>query len=111
MKTTATLALVALLGSAAAASAATNQIFAERYQERAASVDIDLVRSNSGGTLEIFSFVNGAPGKLLGSENVVVGVERDVTVQLKSPGTSNVIAVFTPEDGSAPISERIILNR
>lgn len=110
MKTVATLAFAALLGSAAAVSAE-NQIIGDEYQEGTASVTFDLVRSDSGGLLEVYTLVDGNPGTLIGSEEIAVGVEREVTVPLSSAGSTHLIAIFTPDDGSAPISQEITLDR
>ena len=85
---TLTLAAAAIAASASFASADVSYIsnfVAE--QDRSSQVELGTVRAAGNGVVEIYSFHKGKVGALLGSEEVVAGVNTNVDVDIARPGT------------------------
>ncbi len=96
----------ALLGTAA--SAANNNSFGiQHYADAGSTIELDLVRADSAGTVEIIDNLTGVRGPVLGQATVAQGANADVRVQLQREPVGHVVAVLDDADGNA-VAERLI---
>lgn len=92
IKTT-TIALVASLGL-------TGPLYAENffgcgnYLDAGQKLEIGLIATEGDGVLEIYDYRLGKQGEMLGSTELHMGANPDVTVQLSLPARSDVLAVL-----------------
>ncbi|MGR3464678.1 hypothetical protein [Limimaricola sp.] len=103
------LILAALVTATAAPAIAAPEGFSnQRSVESAGFVELDLVRTETGGRVEILDGTSLANALPLGSETVRAGVESDVRVQLAhAPHRSNVLAVLYDADGEVTATRQL----
>jgi hypothetical protein len=85
------------LGAASAASAGEgfNNLFFDDYEQRSNSrIEVDLVRSETGGTVEVVEMIGGAMGDSLGTTPVRAGANKDVFIHFSTLPASNDVAVI-----------------
>lgn len=93
MSKTIALAFVAAL-SAGAASADSYLPFTAAHQDRDSVIELDTVRADSNGVVEIYSYHAGEIGDLLGTEAVSDGANANVRVGLGHTPVTDVIALL-----------------
>ncbi|WP_368185116.1 hypothetical protein [Aestuariibius sp. HNIBRBA575] len=85
---------------AGASSALANSYFTlDANQDSGSTLDLGIVVSEVPGTVEIYDFRLGVQGKLLGTEDVHAGANRDTRVDLGSEPFGDVIAVLKSDSG------------
>jgi len=99
--TTIALALTATLGATAATADAFTII---PDQEVNSVVELGLVRSITGGTVEIRDFRLGTAGDVLGMTSVSAGANTDVRVNVGQEPLGDVLAVLLDANGN-PVAE------
>lgn len=88
------LILAAAVAMTASAAAADNSFgFGETLDNRA-TLDLGVVRSTSAGVVEIYDDANGELGRLLGTEAVNAGANREVQVNIGRRHNQDIIAVL-----------------
>jgi len=88
------LILAAAVAMTTTAASADNSFgFGDTLDNRS-TLDLDLVRSSSAGVVEIYDDANGKLGRLLGTESVKAGANRDVRVNIGRRHNQDVIAVL-----------------
>ena len=106
MKTLILAALVAV--TAAPAFAVTDSFGAQFSVENASFVEIDSVRSQDGGRVEILDGSSLTDAVSLGGADVRPGFESDVRVQLThKPFRDNVLAVLYDADGEVTATREL----
>jgi len=90
-----TLALAAAtVASTASIASAYNALpFGDSY-EATDTLNLEVVRAEGAGVVEIYDFTGGQRGDLLGSEAVFAGANTDVKVDLGIAGNSDILAVL-----------------
>jgi hypothetical protein len=91
------LAVSVFLGATAAATAGEgfNNLFFDDYEQRSNSrIEVDLVRAETSGTVEVVEMIGGAMGDSLGMTPVQAGANKDVFIHFNSLPTSNDVAVI-----------------
>ena len=90
-----TLALAAAAVAASATFASADSYFGfQGAQDRDFQVEIDLVRADAAGVVEIYDFNRGQAGALLGTEMVTAGANYDVRVNLGAVPVNDVVAIL-----------------
>ncbi len=111
MTKTIALALVAALAAGTTASAATTSGFGlQRTADSASTINLDLVRSDTGGSVQILDYSNGGKGEVLGGKPLNVGANLDVRINLERKPFSDVMAVLYDADGNQVAQQRLVLN-
>ncbi|MBB5722905.1 hypothetical protein FHS72_002541 [Loktanella ponticola] len=90
-----TFAVVAatVLATATSASAYNAFPFGETF-EQTDQLQLDFVRAEGAGTVEVYDYANGQRGALLGSKDVRSGVTSNVKVNLGLGANSDILAVL-----------------
>jgi hypothetical protein len=101
-------ALVATVASASAGSSV-NHIFLDSYsQDTNSRIELDLVRAETAGTVEVVELVGGELGDTLGTTSVNAGANSNVFVHFNGLPTSNdVAAVLKDAAGNVVAIEEI----
>jgi len=104
IKTTAAAAALTIAGSAAFA----NNSFGQQMDlDETSTIGIELVNSETAGTVVIYDYQGGEFGEVLGMAEVNAGANNDVRVILDQPAMDDVAAVLyngevtTPADSAA----------
>lgn len=84
-------ATIAALGTTASAA---NYFELGNNLNAGSELELGLVHSEANGTVEIYTNVAGAPGVLIGSENVRAGANGSVRVDINTVLQQDVIAVL-----------------
>ena len=103
------LAAALVLGSVTLA-AADSSFSLSRVQDSDGLIELDNVRSDADGVIEIYSFNTGMEGDLLGSQVVTMGANSDLRIGLRARPMNDVIAVLKI-DGAVVASQEIDLER
>ncbi|PHP26728.1 hypothetical protein [Limimaricola cinnabarinus] len=103
------LILAALVAATAApAFAAANNFGTQRSVEAASFVEIDTLRSQDGGRVEILDGSSLSDAVSLGGTDVRPGLVSDVRVQLAhKPFRSNVLAVLYDDNGNVTATRQL----
>ncbi len=110
MTKTIALALAATLAlGTTAATAATEGFGLQKSADEASSLTLDLVRSENGGSVQIFDFASGERGVVLGDRMVSAGANNDVRINFDRQPFSDVIAVLYDADGNVTAERRITI--
>ncbi len=98
-------------GAASAASAGEgfNNLFFDDYEQRTNNrIEVDLVRSETGGTVEVVEMIGGAMGDSLGMTPVHAGANTDVFIHFNSlPSSSDVAVILRDSAGNIVDIEEI----
>ncbi|WP_114284744.1 hypothetical protein [Candidatus Halocynthiibacter alkanivorans] len=100
--------VIATVASASAGSGV-NHIFLDSYnQDSNSRIELELVRSETAGTVEIVELVGGALGDTLGTTSVNAGANSNVFVHFNGAAASNdVAAVLKDAAGNVVAIEEI----
>ena len=88
------LAAVAAIATTGAASASNYILDIDASADRSSTVQIETVRAEMAGTIEIYDFNGGVQGELLGTTDVNAGANSDVRVNTRGTLVNDVLAVL-----------------
>jgi hypothetical protein len=91
------LAFAVLIGASGVALADTSYFQQGEKLQAGDQIDVGMVRSEQGGTLEIYSFHCGSKGELLGTEDLLPGVNSDVRVDVGIGVPGEILAVINKD--------------
>ncbi len=101
-RTVTSLALIAALSTAGAASAIEYNAFGlTETQDASSRVEVGLVRSATAGEVQIYAYETGEVGALLGETSVHAGANPNVFVNVGATPSTDVIAVLYDANGNA----------
>lgn len=69
------------------------------YLEPTSVLDFGLITTDAPATLEVYDFAGGDRGELLGTTDLNIGANTDVTVNVGIPPQQDVLAQIRTEDG------------
>lgn len=98
VKTALAAAVVTLVSSSAFAGA--NYILPGQVQNTNSGVTLDLVRSDSPGTVYAYDAREGVDGKVLGTAPVHAGANTDVRITFSRPALRDVLTVLYSGSGA-----------
>ena len=101
-----TLAAAAVLVAAGSSAFAADYIITDGSQNLNSYVELDLVRASSAGVVDVYELTANGQGKLLGSQAVHAGANKDVRVQFDTITNQDVIAVLS-SNGSVAATETV----
>ncbi|SDE67595.1 hypothetical protein [Limimaricola pyoseonensis] len=110
IKTTFAAIAAATIGTSALAMTEVNGFGNQNYIPERSYVNLDLVRSATGGSVEILDYRGSVAGAVLGEAMVNAGANSDVRIQLDREPFSDVIAVLYDAEGNAVAERRLFLN-
>ena len=87
-------AAAATIATAGAASASNYILDLDASAERGSLIELETVRADMAGTIEIYDFHRGEQGALLASEMVNAGANSDVRINTGAQVINDVLAVL-----------------
>ena len=88
------LASVAAIAVAGSASASNYILDLDASADRGSLIELQTVRADMAGTIEIYDFNAGEQGELLGMTDVQAGANSDVRINLRGQVINDVLAVL-----------------